>query len=226
MVISFVRTIILYIFVVLALRLMGKRQIGELQPSELVVAIMISDLATVPVSDIAIPLLSGIIPILTLVILEVIISFITLKSEKFRNVFTGKPTYLIKNGILQEDEMRKLRYNIEDLLSELRIKDVTDISTVYTAILETNGELSIVLKTENTPVKLKDLNMNTNQEKIPLILISDGIVRMNHLEEASKNVKWLKNQLKKRNITNLKDVFILSYSDNGKIFVQTKERKK
>ncbi|MBE7053075.1 MAG: DUF421 domain-containing protein [Ruminococcaceae bacterium] len=226
MVISFIRTIILYIFVVLALRLMGKRQIGELQPSELVVAIMISDLATVPVADIAIPLLSGIMPIITLVILEVIISFINLKSEKFRNIFTGKPTYLIKNGVLQEEEMRKLRYNIEDLLSELRLKDVTDISTVYTAILETNGELSIVLKSENSPVKLKDINIKTPQEKIPLILISDGIVRNNHLEETSKDIRWLKKELKKRGITNLKDVFILSYSDDGQIFLQTKERKK
>ncbi len=226
MVIAFVRTVILYIFVIVAIRLMGKRQIGELQPSELVVAIMISDLATVPVSDIAIPLFSGIIPIITLVILEVIISFINLKSEKFRNVFTGKPTYLIKNGILQEEEMRKLRYNLEDLLSELRLKDVTDISTVYTAILETNGELSVVVKAPNKTVTAGDLSLNTPQETIPLILVSDGIVRIKHLMEANKDIKWLKKELKKRNITNLKDVFIMSYDDNGEIFLQTKERKK
>ena len=226
MVIAFVRTVILYIFVIVAIRLMGKRQIGELQPSELVVAIMISDLATVPVSDIAIPLFSGIIPIITLVILEVIISFINLKSEKFRNVFTGKPTYLIKNGILQEEEMRKLRYNLEDLLSELRLKDVTDISTVYTAILETNGELSVVVKAPNKTVTAGDLSLNTPQETIPLILVSDGIVRIKHLMEANKDIKWLKKELKKRNITNLKDVFIMSYDDDGEIFLQTKERKK
>lgn len=226
MVITFVRTVFLYIFVIIAIRLMGKRQIGELQPSELVVAIMISDLATVPVSDIAIPLLNGIIPIITLVILEVIISFINLKSEKFRNIFTGKPTYLIKNGILQEEEMRKLRYNIEDLLSELRLKDVTDISTVYTAILETNGELSVVVKAPNKTLTATDLNLKTSQEKIPLILISDGIVRNNHLLEANKDIKWLKKELKKRNITNLKDVFIMSYDESGKIFIQTKGNKK
>jgi uncharacterized membrane protein YcaP (DUF421 family) len=187
---------------------------------------MISDLATVPVSDIAIPLFSGIIPIITLVILEVIISFINLKSEKFRNVFTGKPTYLIKNGILQEEEMRKLRYNLEDLLSELRLKDITDISTVYTAILETNGELSVVVKAPNKTVTALDLNLNTNQETIPLILISDGIVRMKHLTEANKSIKWLKKELKKRNVANLKDVFIMSYNDKGEIFLQTKENKK
>lgn len=226
MVISFFRTIILYILVIMALRLMGKRQIGELQPSELVVAIMISDLATVPVSDIAIPLFSGIIPIVTLIIFEVLISFINLKSEKFRNIFTGKPAYLIKNGVIQIKEMQKLRYTIEDLLSELRLKDVIDISTVYTAILETNGELSVVLKSDFKSVTASDLSLKPKQEEIPLVLISDGIVRTNHLKEAKKDINWLKNELLKRNVKNLKDVFILSYSDTGEIFFQVKEKNK
>lgn len=226
MVISFIRTIILYILVILALRVMGKRQIGELQPTELVVAIMISDLASVPVSDIAIPLLSGIIPIVTLIIFEVIISFFTLKSEKFRNVFTGKPAYLIKNGIIQESEMRKLRYNIEDLLAELRLKDATDISSVHTAILETNGELSFVFKPQYKNVTAGDLNLPLKQEIIPYILISDGVVRSNHLKEANKDINWLKKELVKRKIKNLKDVFIMSYSDDGEIFIQLKEKSK
>lgn len=226
MVISFFRTIILYILVIMALRLMGKRQIGELQPSELVVAIMISDLATVPVSDIAIPLFSGIIPILTLIIFEVVISFLNLKSDKFRNIFTGKPAYLIKDGVLQVKEMQKLRYTIEDLLSELRLKDVTDISTVYTAMLETNGELSVVMKSPYKTVTVSDLNLCVKQEKAALVLISDGIVRTNHLKEAKKDMKWLKSELLNRNIKNLKDVFILSYSSDGKIFLQKKEKNK
>lgn len=226
MVISFFRTIILYILVIMALRLMGKRQIGELQPSELVVAIMISDLATVPVSDIAIPLFSGIIPILTLIIFEVVISFLNLKSDKFRNIFTGKPAYLIKDGVLQVKGMQKLRYTIEDLLSELRLKDVTDISTVYTAMLETNGELSVVMKSPYKTVTVSDLNLCVKQEKAALVLISDGIVRTNHLKEANKDMKWLKSELLNRNIKNLKDVFILSYSSDGKIFLQKKEKNK
>ena len=226
MVISFFRTIILYILVIMALRLMGKRQIGELQPSELVVAIMISDLATVPVSDIAISLFSGIIPILTLIIFEVVISFLNLKSDKFRNIFTGKPAYLIKDGVLQVKEMQKLRYTIEDLLSELRLKDVTDISTVYTAMLETNGELSVVMKSPYKTVTVSDLNLCVKQEKAALVLISDGIVRTNHLKEAKKDMKWLKSELLNRNIKNLKDVFILSYSSDGKIFLQKKEKNK
>lgn len=205
------------------MRIMGKRQIGELQPSELVVAIMISDLATVPVSDIQIPLSAGVIPILTLIIFEVSISFLTLKSETARNIITGKPTYLIKNGILQQKQMESLRYNIEDLLEELRLKDCPDISSVHTAILETNGELSIVLKSDSKNVTVKDLNINTVQEKVPYVLISDGKVRFEHLKECGKNEKWLYKVLKDRNIKDTKDVFFLSVDSQNTITLQIKE---
>lgn len=205
------------------MRIMGKRQIGELQPSELVVAIMISDLATVPVSDIQIPLSAGVIPILTLIVFEVAISFLTLKSETARNIITGKPTYLIKNGILQQKQMESLRYNIEDLLEELRLKDCPDISNVHTAILETNGELSIVLKSNNKNVTVKDLNINAPQEKVPYVLISDGKVRFEHLKELGRDEKWLYKVLKDRNIKDTKDVFFLSVDFENTITLQIKE---
>lgn len=202
---------------------MGKRQIGELQPSELVVAIMISDLATVPVSDIAIPLLSGVIPIMTLIIFEVTISFLTLKSEKARNIITGKPTYLIKDGIIAEKQMRNMRYNIEDLLEELRLKDCPNIADVHTAILETNGELSVVLKSDKRSVTPNDLKIKPNQESIPLVLISDGKIRFEHLRELNKDIKWLEKKLADRNIKSTKDVFLFSIDSDGIITMQMKD---
>ena len=202
---------------------MGKRQIGELQPSELVVAIMISDLATVPVSDIAIPLLSGVIPIMTLIIFEVTISFLTLKSEKARNIITGKPTYLIKDGIIAEKQMRNMRYNIEDLLEELRLKDCPNVADVHTAILETNGELSVVLKSDKRSVTPNDLKIKPNQESIPLVLISDGKIRFEHLRELNKDIKWLEKKLADRNIKSTKDVFLFSIDSDGIITIQMKD---
>lgn len=202
---------------------MGKRQIGELQPSELVVAIMISDLATVPVSDIAIPLLSGVIPIMTLIIFEVTISFLTLKSEKARNIITGKPTYLIKDGIIAEKQMRNMRYNIEDLLEELRLKDCPNVADVHTAILETNGELSVVLKSDKRSVTPNDLKIKPNQESIPLVLISDGKIRFEHLRELNKDIKWLEKKLADRNIKSTKDVFLFSIDSDGIITMQMKD---
>lgn len=202
---------------------MGKRQIGELQPSELVVAIMISDLATVPVSDIAIPLLSGVIPIMTLIIFEVTISFLTLKSEKARNIITGKPTYLIKDGIIAEKQMRNMRYNIEDLLEELRLKDCPNIADVHTAILETNGELSVVLKSDKRSVTPNDLKIKPNQESVPLVLISDGKIRFEHLRELNKDIKWLEKKLADRNIKSTKDVFLFSIDSDGIITMQMKD---
>lgn len=223
MAIAFIRTIVLYILVICAMRIMGKRQIGELQPSELVVAIMISDLATVPVSDIAIPLLSGIIPIMTLIIFEVTISFLTLKSEKARNIITGKPTYLIKDGIIAEKQMRNMRYNIEDLLEELRLKDCPNVADVHTAILETNGELSVVLKSDKRSVTPNDLKIKPNQESIPLVLISDGKIRFEHLRELNKDIKWLEKKLADRNIKSTKDVFLFSIDSDGIITMQMKD---
>lgn len=223
MAIAFIRTIILYILVICAMRIMGKRQIGELQPSELVVAIMISDLATVPVSDIAIPLLSGVIPILTLIIFEVSISFLTLKSEKARNIITGRPTYIIKDGIIAEKQMRNMRYNIEDLLEELRLKDCPNIADVHTAILETNGELSVVLKSDKRTPTCEDLKIHPNQESVPLVLISDGKIRFNHLKDLNKDEKWLKKKLSERNIKNANDVFLFLIDQDGAITLQIKD---
>ncbi len=224
MAISFVRTIILYVLVVFALRVMGKRQIGELQPSELVVAIMISDLATTPVSDINIPLLAGVIPILTLLVFEVVTSYVNLKSESFRNFLSGKPTVVIKNGVISQLELKKLRFSIEDLLEQLRLKGVFSISDVYMAILETNGELTVVEKSPKKTVTREDLNLTVKQERIPLVIISDGKLRKEHLKESGFDEKWVTDTIKEYNIERIEDVFIFSIDDDDKYTLQIKSK--
>ena len=155
--VSFVRTVILYFLVVASLRIMGKRQVGELQPSELVVAILASDLAAIPMQNSRIPLLAGIIPILTLVVLEVFISFAVTKSKKVQRVVTGIPSVLIHNGKVMKEEMERLRFTDEDLKEELRIAGADNIKEVQYAILETNGKLSVILLPENRPVTVKQV---------------------------------------------------------------------
>lgn len=224
MIISFLRTVILYGLVICALRLMGKRQIGELQPSELVVAIMISDLASVPMSDTAIPLANGIVPILTLIIAEVVLSFLSLKSEGVRNLLTGKPSVIIRNGVICQEEMRRARYNMEDLLEELRLKDYINIGDVYMAVLETNGELTVIPKSDKRPLKAEDLQIQSVQETIPYVLISDGKLRKQHLKESGFNMVWVEKQLKRHNISSIKDVFLLSVDDQQNMVLQIKAK--
>ena len=165
MAISFLRTIILYIVVVAGFRIMGKRQIGEMQPSELVVAIMISDLATIPMEDIGIPLFSGVIPIFTLIVMEILLSQLSLKNKRFRRLMTGKPNVIIHNGKILEEEMKNLRFNMDDLNEQLRIQGYTGISNINFAILETNGQLSIIPKPKNKQASVEDVENITKKEK-------------------------------------------------------------
>ncbi len=143
-VIAFVRTVILYVFIIAGIRLMGKRQVGELEPSELVLALILADLAAVPMQDFGIPLLSGVIPILTLLALTMLISMLTMKSVKFRALICGRPSIIVENGILHQREMAKNRFTVDELMEELRMKGISDISTVKYAILETYGQLSVL----------------------------------------------------------------------------------
>ena len=146
-------------------RIMGKRQIGEMQPSELVVAIMISDLATIPMEDIGIPLFSGVIPIFTLIVMEILLSQLSLKNKKFRRLMSGKPNVIIHNGKILEEEMKNLRFNMDDLNEQLRIQGYTGISNINFAILETNGQLSIIPKPKNKQASVEDVENITKKEK-------------------------------------------------------------
>lgn len=216
-----IRTLILYIIVVLSMRLMGKRQIGELQPSELVVAIMISDLASVPMQAIDIPLLSGVIPVLTLIVAEIIMSFISMKSQFARKILSGEPSIIIYEGHINEKEMGKLRFNMNDLLEELRVNNYPDISEIACAVLETNGEISIIPKTDAKNITIGDLKNTSKSPTLPCMIIADGTLNKEELERSGKTQKWLMRELRKYKIYDIKDVFVCSFSDN-KLFVQKK----
>lgn len=157
MAVSFVRTVILYILVIIAIRMMGKRQVGELEPTELVVTIMISELASIPMQETGVPLISGIIPILTILVLEVGFSFIELKNKKLRRILKGKPSVLIYEGKIVIDEMKKIRFNRDDLMEELRQAGYANIGDVRYGILETNGRLSVIPQKNKEPLVQKDI---------------------------------------------------------------------
>lgn len=216
----FIRTIILYTVVVVVMRIMGKRQIGELQPFELVIAIMISELAAVPMQDTGIPLLNGIIPILTLMIIEVAISYITLKSRNARKIVCGSPSVLIKDGKILEDQMRIQRFNLSDLMEELRTSGYLNLSDVEFAILETSGKVSIIPKSDSTPVTRKDLNIKQPEELLPLAIIMDGELIEHNLQISGQNMTWLMERLKENGAKGINDVFIAIIDSNGQFYLQ------
>jgi len=205
------------------MRLMGKRQIGQLQPSELVVALIIADLAAIPMGNTGIPLIAGIIPILTLFVCETILSYISLKSQRARRIISGKPSIVIEKGNIIERELRKQRLNIDDLMEQLRLKNVTDIKDIEYAILETGGQISIVLKTDKKTVTREDLNIQRPYEGLPISVIIDGYVNQHNLSIAGHNMNWLENQLKENNIKSPKDVLFAYISQDKKFIYQLKD---
>lgn len=223
MLVVFTRTLILFLLVVITMRIMGKRQIGELQPFELAVAILISELAAVPMQNTGIPLVNGIIPILTLLVAQMSLSFISLKSTKARGIICGRPSILIENGKIKEKELRKEMYTLNDLLEQLRINNTPNIADVEFAILETNGQLSIIPKSQKRPVIAEDLNIPTNYDGLPLDLIVDGNVNYENLKKARLNQIWLEDELKKFGVDKLKDVLFASLDSQGKLYYQLKD---
>lgn len=208
----FLRTIILYFSMIFAMRLMGKKQVGELQPSELVVSIAISDLASIPMQDMNQPLLSGLIPIATLMCMEVILSFISLKSRRIRNLLTGKPCILISHGIIEEKELQRMRYNISDLTEELRTAGYSDIRDVEYAILETTGALNIIPVALKRPLTPEDLNLTVEDSKLMITVISDGEILHDSLKGTGHDEKWLFRMLNEQKIKNPRDVFYAAVS--------------
>lgn len=223
MLVMFVRTVILYVLVICAIRFMGKRQVGQLQPAELVIAIMISDLASIPMSSNASPLISGIVPIATLIACELLISWICLKSHKFRSLLSGKISILIYKGKIIEEELASQRFNLEDLLEELRQNNIPDISQVEYAILETSGHVSVIPKQNASAVTLGDLNIEPEKKQLPCTVISDGVLDTDELRRSGKTKTWVENQLKKNNAHKISDVFIGVVTCDGEFFMQKKK---
>lgn len=219
-----VRTIILYLLVIVSLRVMGKRQIGEMQPSELVVAIMISDLAAVPMQAIDIPLINGIIPVLTLIVAEVFMSYLSLKSRRMRKIISGEPSIIVYNGHVNEGELERLRFNMNDLLEQLRINNYSNISEVDCVIMETNGQLSIIPKNDAKSVTLKDLNIKDEQDKLQHLLITDGEVNVKELKKIGRDTKWLDMELEKMKLKK-SQVFFAVFDEKSGLIVQKKGEK-
>ncbi|MDI9476744.1 MAG: YetF domain-containing protein [Natronincolaceae bacterium] len=224
MFVVFTRALLLYLIVVVVMRMMGKRQVAQMQPFELVIMILIADLAATPMENMDIPLVNGIIPIIALLSVQVLTAYFSLKNEKFRDFVCGKPSILIHKGRIDQTEMHRLRVNINDLLEALRNKNQFNISDVEYAILETNGQISIIPRADKRPVVTGDLGIMVQEEQLPVTLISGGKLNSDKLRKAGHDKKWLMDQLKKQNIDNIKDVFLALISTDGNFYVQERKR--
>ncbi len=225
MITTVLRTAIIYFFVVLILRMMGKRQIGELEPSELVVTIIISEVAAMPITDIGVPLLVSILAILTLVILEIFLSYLAYRSTKIRTMFYGRPSMFYENGRLNQQEMRKQRFNVADLMEELRNNGAISLNQVEYVLMETNGKVSVILKSENSPVTPADLQIKTEPARMSYVLIDNGNLISGNLKRLGLNDIWLDQLLRKNQLKKPKDVFYLSVEkDTGNTVLIPKEK--
>lgn len=219
MAISIIRTIIIYLAIVVSMRVMGKRQLGELEPAELVVAVLISDLAAHPLQDIGTPLLYGLLPIVVLVFCEILMSGAIIKSQRFGALVCGKPSIIIENGRINETEMRKNRVTLDELAEQLRKKDILDISTVKYAVLETGGSLSAILYPGDCPVTPNQMNIQTDDTGYPIIVINDGCVLEDNLRKLGFNRAWLDKQLQGNKLKNPKDVYLMSADMSGRVYL-------
>lgn len=222
MLVTFIRAIILYIIVLIVMRLMGKREIGQLQPFELAISIMIADLASVPMTELGIPITNGIIPILGLLIMHMLISIINMKSLKMRTIMSGQPSLLIYRGKIDEKVLRKERLTLNELEEKLRSNNVFNLGDVEYAILETNGEVTVIQKPEKRNVIAEDLNISPEYEGISYDLVIDGKIMEKNLKSIGKDEKWLIAQLKKFD-AKPKNTLIATIDGKDEFFCQKKE---
>ena len=222
MLITFFRSILIYIFVLIVMRLMGKREIGQLQPFELAIAIMIADLASIPMTDSGIPITNGIISILGLLLMHLVISFLNVKSIKAREIICGKPTILIYRGKIDEKALKKERFTINELEERLRGNNIYNIGDVEYAILETSGQVTVIQKPEKRNTIPEDFNIIPDYEGIPYDLVVDGKIMEKNLQAIGKNYQWLKKQVEKFNMKP-EEALIVTYDAKGQIFCQKKE---
>lgn len=223
MIITFVRSIILYIIVLVVMRLMGKREIGQLQPFELAISIMIADLASIPMADIGIPIFNGIIPILGLLTMHLIISVLNLKSMKAREIICGKPSILIYRGKINEKVLKKERFTINELEERLRSNNVFNLGDVEYAILETSGQVTVIQKPEKRNTIPEDFNITPEYEGIPYDLVIDGKVMGKNLKQIGKDYNWLKKQAEKFKIKP-EEALIITIDGKNQIFCQKSEK--
>jgi len=223
MLITFFRAIVLYIIVLIVMRLMGKREIGQMQPFELAISIMIADLAATPMAETGIPITNGIMPILGLLVMHLVISMINLKSTKARKIICGKPSILIFRGKVDEKVLKKERFTINELEERLRNNNIFNIGDVEYAVLETSGQVTVIPKPNKRPTTPEDFNIEPKYEGIPYDLVVDGKVMYKNLEKLGKNYVWLKKQTEKFGIKP-EDALIVTIDGNNQFFCQAKEK--
>lgn len=221
MLLTFFRAIILYILVLIVMRLMGKREIGQLQPFELAISIMIADLASIPMTDTGVPISNGIIPILGLLVMHLMISIINMKSIKAREIISGKPTILIYRGKIDEKALKKERFTINELEERLRGNNIFNLGDVEYAILETSGQVTVIQKPEKRNTIPEDFNIVPEYEGIPYDLVIDGIIMDDNLKTLGKNREWLKKQVEKFKMKP-EEALVVTYDGKGQIFCQKK----
>ncbi len=222
MFISFTRSFILYILLILCVRLMGKRQIGEMEPSEFVMTMLLANLAANPMQDGMLSLASALIPISTVLAIELILAYVCLRSIRIRKIFCGRPIILIENGKISQRNLQRTRITSDELTEHLRESGILDLHTVRYAILETNGQISTFLYAKDAPPRARDLNVPVEDDLLPYTLISDGHILSENLKCARLDQNWLDQVLYQYNCT-AADVFLLTVDDRGKIYLDRKE---
>lgn len=222
MILSYLRTVVLYLVLIVVIRLMGKRQIGQMEPSEFVVTMLVANLASIPMQDGAIPLYSGVVPILTVLGLELTLTFLSLRSVALRKLLCGKPVILMENGNILQGNLRKTGVTLDELTGHLREKGILDLQTVQYAILETNGNLSVFPYPKHMPPSAKDAGIQAERQFIPLTIISDGYLSRENLQKAGKDIRWVERVLKENKAT-VKSTWLLTVDGRDHILFLPKE---
>ncbi len=220
-----IRTLIVYFALLLFMRLMGKRQLSELELPELAVAVLIADLGAHPLQDIGIPLMNGLLPMVVLFCCEVLISGAAMKSPRLRSVLFGRPSFLIRNGKIDQREMRRSRFTPDELTEQLRSKDITDLSHVQYAILETDGELNTVLYPQYRPATAQDLGLTPTDGGYPVIVVKDGRIMGDNLRYLGRDENWLRRELKRWGLRSAQEVYLLVADERGALFCAPREDK-
>lgn len=216
------RSLIIYTATMLSIRLMGRRQIGELQPSEFAITIIISNIATISIENLDIPLMFGIVPMIIIVIIDVLVSYIGLKSRNFRKMISGKPKVIITNGKIDQVQLNKLRYTIDDVMESLRGQGIFDLSEIQFAIVETTGKISFYQKYQSRNVTNEDLHLQSVTTNPPTLIISDGILLDLALKSVNLTKDWLLQKLSEKNLK-IEDIFLMTADPTGKVFIIQKE---
>ena len=222
MIVSYVRTLILYSLLILVIRLMGKRQIGQMEPSEFVVTMLVANLASIPMQDDGVPLFFGMIPIITVLGMELVLSAVSLKSIRLRRLLCGKPVILVENGKILQANLRKTRVTMDELTGLLRLKDVLDLRSVHYAILETNGNLSVFPYPQEKPASAADAGISVRAQYLPFTLVCDGFLLKENLAKAKKDTLWVQKVLQERGAT-LEQTWLLTVDQADKIVFYRKE---